>query len=55
VSDLQRLINQANDKEIADLRAENASLRAALQRHDDIAVAMGEYPDLPDCRPFPPG
>ena len=55
MSDLQRLINECNDKEIAVLRAENATLRAALQRYEDIAIPVGEYPDLPDCRPLPPG
>ena len=46
MSDLQRLINQVTDKELADLRAENAALRAALQRHEDIAIPIGEHPDL---------
>ena len=55
MSDLQRLINQVTDKAIAEQFASenahrqeyNAALRAALQRHEDIAIPIGEHPDLP--------
>lgn len=44
---LRKALKDVADREIADLRAENAALRAALARHDDdIATPMGEYPAL---------